>query len=758
MAMAVLDAGLLENFRRECGHELKFQIEGDLERDEKTQSVLLTALYAYYHYLRADYREAEALREGVSFYDNWECPSVCGIFLGQDEEEKPVIDLLVPLARRRDQTPTELRGEIEQRQRLCQDFLRSLRGTPSDPGPVERRLRDLGFSRLPGGVSARIVFLLHVRPSAKQRSTILDWLDRRDEARAGAFPVFSRLVLFADDIDYEVSNTASAFQFVPNGELLLDRVGNVCSYDNGRCKAAFVNIMAASLRKVWQEKAYRGLLSQNLRYYVHLPRVDDAMLSTMAHAATDFWYLNNGLTIVCKSYRIVGRKLLLEGFSIVNGGQTTHNIGTVQELPMDFALPCKVIAMSDGGGTALPPDDQLDFIAEVCTATNSQKPIKAADAVANRKEIRKLRRALKENRECSIYLMTKKGETLDRRAYPLAWQSATLTQYGQALLSFLYQAPCAARSKTSQLFEDPALYGQLFDGPESPAPFVRDLLRLQLAIRAYKKVWKAMKIRPDADVALWQRRHLVANGEFLLLACAGVFCKLFADPGLERELQALQPQETPKRLCLCDACYPFLAGKAAEGALEEGSPLFRFLTFCLERFIHVGYCNYCADTNQTGNYSNFAKSDIRYIEYIQREIASAVKAGLRQEERNLLGEVFRAPSQEEQWVRTAMLKAHPLRWSTSQAEFDRALAEQLLAKLKMLPSAVRRGAPLPGKQALRKAIALRPTSVRELEGRATLSFAQLRAYGDILMQAIKAAEARRAGIFLHEETDEEVDE
>lgn len=745
MAMTLLDKTVLENFRRECTRDLGCRISETWEMEEAEGCRLLTFFYAYYHYFQANYREAASLREGAQFYGNHDYASICGIFPAKDEDEG-LIDILIAQERTSTIKPTQLREEIFQRYKGCAEFLWSLRGRTSTRGAIEQRLRDLGFVRPDEAHPITIRFLLHVKPTNTQRETISKWLDTRIEHEGALLRPFRLDLRFADDIDYEVSNTSNAFQFVPHWDLTLDRPENACRYLEGRCEAMFVNVKATSLQALWRDYSYRGLLSQNLRYYVSLPRVDDAMFNTIAHAPTDFWYFNNGLTIVCKSFKRNGAKLTLEDFSVVNGGQTIHNIGTVSDLPKDFSIPCKIVAMQSTEGEALPEDERIDLIADICTATNSQKPIKASDAVANRKEIRELRRALKANPKCSICLLTKKGEKLNRRAFPAPWQSAKVQQYGQLLLSFLYQAPCTARNQTKELFENEAIYQQLFSGGALPPLFVKDLLRLQLAIRAYRKLWKTVRgSGRDANANQWQRYYLVANGEYLLLACVGALCKVYANETLADKLRTEPEEACPKQLCLCDVCYPFLLDTVDELDCSEGAPIVRLLDFCLEAFIHVGYVTYCADSSKSGDYSNFAKSDIRYIEYVQRAFIRAVKQGFSSKERAILDATLRCPTPTEREMCAMLKEHHPLRWGAEQAEFDKELAEKLLANFKSFPASKRRGAPLPGRKVLRKIIAMKPQTLHDLEG-SKLSHAQITVYGQYLLEALEDAEARREGM------------
>lgn len=399
--LTLINLDILENFRRMCVRDLRVDDMQDssIAHDEEAQRTILARFYAYHHYLRANPDQAERLCSLCPVSGFQAFPAVRGVFKGFSDDDDvwdtdvTPIDILLALPRQNTQTPKAIQKEILGLYGNIVTYLTELRGIASHESDLERALRDAGFMRLGDDRHPIVIrLLLHLAPTKGQRKTIERAIDRVAED----YPRGPTLrIQFGDDIDYEVRNTESTFQYVPQGELVLDQADNRCEYREGACRAMFVNVRAQSLRNLWKTCATRGLLAQNLRYYVSLPRVDNAMLKTMALEPKQFWYLNNGLTIVCDTYETHGNTLRLRNFSIVNGGQTTHNIGTVEELPNDFALPCKIIALEDQNRQPLSTDNRLDFIADVCTATNSQKPIKAADAVANRREIRELRRLLK---------------------------------------------------------------------------------------------------------------------------------------------------------------------------------------------------------------------------------------------------------------------------------------------------------------------------------------------------------------------------
>lgn len=73
----------------------------------------------------------------------------------------------------------------------------------------------------------------------------------------------------------------------------------------------------------------RSVLEPNVRAYQGPKNpVNADIQNTLSHAVpgVEFWWLNNGITIVAQSCSIVGDKLVIDQPEIVNGLQTTHEI------------------------------------------------------------------------------------------------------------------------------------------------------------------------------------------------------------------------------------------------------------------------------------------------------------------------------------------------------------------------------------------------------------------------------------------------
>jgi len=71
----------------------------------------------------------------------------------------------------------------------------------------------------------------------------------------------------------------------------------------------------------------RYLFDSNVRDFMGLNRVNEDIKTTLENTSSpDFWWLNNGVTILATSATVVGKSIKIEDIQIVNGLQTTESI------------------------------------------------------------------------------------------------------------------------------------------------------------------------------------------------------------------------------------------------------------------------------------------------------------------------------------------------------------------------------------------------------------------------------------------------
>ena len=140
------------------------------------------------------------------------------------------------------------------------------------------------------------------------------------------------------------------------------------------------------------------LLERNIRRYLGLNgnRVNDAVAATLSSAEQrpNFYFYNNGITIICSKFRhnallLENTAVQIDGLQIVNGGQTSK---TVQQVARDIG-PAVAEAQVLVRIYELPSDDN-DFVQSITYATNSQNPVDLRDLRSNDGKQHELSQAL----------------------------------------------------------------------------------------------------------------------------------------------------------------------------------------------------------------------------------------------------------------------------------------------------------------------------------------------------------------------------
>lgn len=131
------------------------------------------------------------------------------------------------------------------------------------------------------------------------------------------------------------------------------------------------------------------LLQRNIRRYLGLNenRVNADIHRTLADPTSreNFYFFNNGITIICKSFRHnalqgANYQLKLENMQVINGGQTCKTIQQTLNSPdllADFEHTYVMVRVYE-----LADDDQ-GFVTDITYATNSQNPVDLRDLRSN---------------------------------------------------------------------------------------------------------------------------------------------------------------------------------------------------------------------------------------------------------------------------------------------------------------------------------------------------------------------------------------
>ncbi len=301
------------------------------------------------------------------------------------------------------------------------------------------------------GEESKVIFVLYT--SAPKNKIKYDRIEKAFKASLTETDKFELRVLFDEDICNEIKDAESRRPDVESGKLFIDESDNYLSYNED--EAIIGNVSAWCIKELYATHGLT-LLAKNLRYYVHNGNIDDAIKDSIRNSREDFWFKNNGITIICDWFEVSGKQVNLKHFSIVNGGQTTVNLYKCRELnkETDFYLPCKIIVTK--GDTE---DMKNSFALEIAKATNSQKPIKPIDLKANSVEQVRFAKAMRDN---GIFYQTKRGEKVPDN-YKLPYLNSDLAEVGKLCLASIFQMPGTSRNKPSTIY-NPEYYEPIFNG------------------------------------------------------------------------------------------------------------------------------------------------------------------------------------------------------------------------------------------------------------------------------------------------------
>lgn len=191
----------------------------------------------------------------------------------------------------------------------------------------------------------------------------------------------------------------------------------------------------------------RSILEANVRDYQKDAPVNKAIAASLARRGEeDFWWLNNGITIVASASRYTGLALVLDAPKIVNGLQTSveiHNYFTDNPSSIENEKRCLLVKVV---GTV--DEAQTDLI---INATNSQTKIPVASLLASDPIHRHIETHLRSH-----------GLYYDRRrnyyrnlGYP-ARNIVAIRYLAQAVMAILLREPDSARARPSTVLASDA--------------------------------------------------------------------------------------------------------------------------------------------------------------------------------------------------------------------------------------------------------------------------------------------------------------
>lgn len=688
----------------------------EVEQCSDTEKLL--HLYAYYHYFNADSSKVSDILQGT-VYRSDAMDQISGIYIDQDSDNGDV-DVLIAIYSGDNSFdfPAILKTFKDTEVVVC---------AAQERKSVLRQELNTIFSDDEYKISAtrplkiRLITNYNPKTVANKRAII-----NAIQAMKPEHEFITYHISFGLDIEYEIMEIENPKEYVDEAVIKLDMPGNFTRF--GSEESLIVNISALSLKNLYEQYGYRGLFAQNLRYYVKNAKIDGNIIESIQEHPDNFWYYNNGIILICDDYIIKGNEILVKNFSIINGGQTTKLVGET-DFARDFFIQCKIIKNKYDS-----IDDRLEFISNVAEASNTQKPIKDKDMIANRIEQRLLKKQLA---DAGIYCQIKRGEKVNKKLYPAAWQNTTNEELGQFLLSFVYQKPGTARGSKASICGNKERYNLLFNKKYNNG-FLGDLLK----IKAFYKIW-ASQIKKTDDGSDPYKVGLVNNGMFFMTAIIGVVCKIYYRHNIIDQITtSVMSEQKLEVVAQHDIDHPIF-----HLGLEKKEEFFALFEYCYTKFYRPGYEFLKTFKERYNNYSNFTKINNNYTTYVFKQIEFEYRHGIPAGDMELLSSILYAVSEEDILRNEALLEKYVnVVYVDSATESD--IPETVSASIKEALVAYRTKTyklnRIKAYEVFKNASCDRiakfaPTTLEELKALRCLDEAQLALYGQDIIEIVQKA-------------------
>ncbi|MFA6755360.1 MAG: AIPR family protein [Bacilli bacterium] len=570
---------MIENFDKDFA-----RISNVFDLDKKVFAYKLLVLFAYNYYYSADEINTDDVLDNVC-YDRQNDNFLDGVFINSNNDEDTYEFLMVydvqndlfdffELQRRINFVGGLIDNAAKKIFRQNQEVTQKIRTALDNDDEIDK-------------FAIRII--TNFVPNEKERFEYQNKIGKLEFAKN-----VPCTISFGDDIKLAIDSNVEPFDCVKKGTFVLDKPNNFLSYGND---SVVCNISAQSLKKLWETDGKRGLLAMNLRYYIKNENIDNKIIDSIFYKSNYFWYYNNGIIIVCDDYNFDGNELLLKNFSIVNGGQTSRMIG---EIPFenDFFIVCKVIK-----NTFSNEQEKNEFIAGVAEASNTQKPIKAKDVIANRVEQRNLKTLMQNN---DVFIEIKRGEKYDHNVYKEPWQRTKNNELAQDLYSFVFMNPGTARNNVSKLLQNNSFYKNLFVTHQYCFDFLKDVLFIEKTFKEYQKAIKKTCTEPDKE-------GLVKNGLYYCMGIIGYFLKLEYNPEFKHDMLINRNNNSKKEKTLGELAFN-------HKFIDVDYKIFKTKSFELYDFLFtnilVPLYRSIREANPALVYSNFTKTNSNFENFV----------------------------------------------------------------------------------------------------------------------------------------------
>ena len=200
------------------------------------------------------------------------------------------------------------------------------------------------------------------------------------------------------------------------------------------------------------------LFGQNLREALSKgSKTYSGMKNTMIEEPENFWYYNNGITIVARNLEYNDKEITLKNFSIINGAQTSSSfVQFKKEINSDLpkvkrAKLLKQFKKVKVLTRIVETKDDKRFQNNITLFNNTQNPISTRDMVSNNPEQIKLQEKFL-TKKPEIFIEIRRGESKPPTISFLKHRTITNTEIAQFIYAGILTNPFNAKDKKTKIF------------------------------------------------------------------------------------------------------------------------------------------------------------------------------------------------------------------------------------------------------------------------------------------------------------------
>ncbi len=270
--------------------------------------------------------------------------------------------------------------------------------------------------------------------------------------------------------DLEVIQKSIISFSVPFEKIKADKAGNFLEYDNKDeeskenhrsllCNLNGYDLAELCIKYINSEVGRNILFGQNLRESLEKQSKTYAdMCRTISEEPSNFWYYNNGITIIAEKYDVKTENgeefVFLENFSIINGAQTTSSFAKYlleakrdnEKWKRDKLRNVYVAAR------VVETKENKILSNKITVRNNTQNPITTRDMVALNDEQARLKKRFLEGNQPNIFIQIRRGEVKPKKTQFLKHQIIANDELAQLVFSSFLGRPFTAKDKKNSLF------------------------------------------------------------------------------------------------------------------------------------------------------------------------------------------------------------------------------------------------------------------------------------------------------------------